>query len=229
MKSCIFLVEDETSLSSIISLNLEMEGYDVLTADNGVNALQIFKQSSQNINLVLLDVMLPGINGFELCMNFKSIAPQIPVIFITAKNQNTEKITGLKLGADDYLVKPFELEELLLRINNVLKRHSKPKSEPVLKFGNAVVNFETYQIIDIHGEAFTLSKREIALLKLLSENENKVISRDQILSELWDKSENASARTIDNYILGFRKYFEVNPKEPLHFHSIRGVGYKFQA
>ncbi len=229
MKACIFLVEDEASLSKIISLNLQMEGYEVISVDNGLNALQMFKEHHHDIHLVLLDVMLPGMNGFELCMNFKSIAPDLPVIFITAKNQTSEKITGLKLGADDYLVKPFELEELLLRIQNILKRHAKPLSIPILKLSNCVVNFETYEIQDVNGDTFTISKREIAFLKLLSQNTNKVISRDQIIEALWDKNENASARTIDNYILNFRKYFEKNPKEPEHFLSVRGVGYKFQA
>jgi two-component system alkaline phosphatase synthesis response regulator PhoP len=228
MSARILLVEDEQNLSNIISLNLQMEGYDVVSAVDGIQALHLFKQHQQQLGLVLLDVMLPGINGFELCLNFKSLAPQIPVIFITAKNQNTEKITGLKLGADDYLVKPFELEELLLRIQNVLKRNPLPTPPATLKFGKAEVNFDTYNTTDIYGQTLSLSKREIALLKLLSSNANKVISRDQILEALWDKSENASARTIDNYILGFRKYFEENPKEPTHFLSIRGVGYKFQ-
>ena len=228
MKACIFLVEDEASLSKIISLNLQIEGYEVISVDNGLNALQLFREHHDGIHLVLLDVMLPGMNGFELCMNFKSIAPDLPVIFITAKNQTSEKITGLKLGADDYLVKPFELEELLLRIQNVLKRHVKPLVIPLLKLPNAQVNFETYEIMDVNGGSFTISKREIAFLKLLSQNTNKVISRDQIIEALWDKNENASARTIDNYILNFRKYFEKNPKEPVHFLSIRGVGYKFQ-
>ncbi|MGZ3885268.1 MAG: winged helix-turn-helix domain-containing protein, partial [Bacteroidia bacterium] len=118
--------------------------------------------------------------------------------------------------------------ELLLRIHNVIKRN--PKAEnPVFRFGSCSINFDTYEIVDVKGATTTLSRREIALLKLLTANVNKVISRDQIINELWDSDENASSRTIDNYILNFRKYFEVSPKEPLHFHSIRGVGYKFTA
>lgn len=228
MKPNIFLVEDEQSLSKIISLNLQMEGYSVVCCNNGLSALEVFKNNHKNIHLVLLDVMLPGINGFELCSNFKALAPIIPVIFITAKNQNNEKITGLKLGADDYLVKPFELEELLLRINNVLKRNLVIETNQIFKIKNSSINFETYEITDILGNKQTLSKREIGLLKLLTQNANKVISRDDIIEALWDKNENASARTIDNYILSFRKLFEPNPKDPVHFLSIRGVGYKFQ-
>jgi len=228
MKPHIFLVEDEQSLLKIIQLNLEIEGYKVSSSENGLDALQFFKNNFKELQLVLLDVMLPGINGFELCSNFKSIAPNIPVIFITAKNQNTEKITGLKLGADDYLVKPFELEELLLRIQNVLKRNLVYENLQTFDIETAKINFETYEIKDLQGQTHLLSKREIGLLKLLTQNANKVISRNDIIENLWDKNENASSRTIDNYILSFRKFFEQNPKEPIHFLSIRGVGYKFQ-
>lgn len=229
MNSKIFLVEDEQSLSKIISLNLQIEGYTVIHCDNGSNALKLFNENKNQIDLVLLDVMLPGINGFELCSIFKSIAPKLPVIFITAKNQNAEKIIGLKLGADDYLVKPFELEELLLRIKNVLKRYVPDNVLSVFKIEKANINFQTFEIIDVRGAMHTLSKREIGLLKLLTQNANKVISREEIIEQLWDKDENASYRTIDNFILSFRKYFEINPKSPSHFLSIRGVGYKFQS
>lgn len=225
-KPNILIVEDEESLGKTLLLNLELENYNVKLANTGNSALQQFKTDHKNLDLVLLDVMLPEINGFELCRKFKGINPEVPVIFLTAKNQTSEKISGLKLGADDYITKPFELEELLLRIQNVIKRNT--KNEPaVFEFGNCSINFETFEIKDVKGETSTLSKRETGLLKLLTDNENKVISRDQILETLWDEKENASSRTIDNYILGFRKYFEVNAREPKHFHSIRGVGYKF--
>lgn len=227
-KPTILIVEDEESLGKTLLLNLELENYNVKLANSGNSALRLFKELHKNLNLVLLDVMLPEINGFELCQKFKSINSQVPVIFLTAKNQTTEKISGLKLGADDYITKPFELEELLLRIQNVIKRHAKNETI-VFEFGNCNINFETFEIKDAKGEISTLSKREIGLLKLLTDNENKVISRDQIIESLWDEKENASSRTIDNYILGFRKYFEVNAKDPKHFHSIRGVGYKFTA
>jgi two-component system alkaline phosphatase synthesis response regulator PhoP len=229
MNPKIFLVEDEQSLSKIISLNLQIEGYTVINCDNGLNAIKLFNEHKNQINLVLLDVMLPGINGFELCSIFKSISPKLPIIFITAKNQNAERINGLKLGADDYLVKPFELEELLLRIKNVLKRYVPDNTQLVFNIDKASINFQTFEIIDVRGALHTLSKREIGLLKLLTHNANKVISREEIIDQLWDKDENASYRTIDNYILNFRKYFETNSKSPMHFFSIRGVGYKFQS
>jgi two-component system alkaline phosphatase synthesis response regulator PhoP len=228
MKSfTIFIVEDEKAILDTLKLNLELENYTVVTANSGKTALNTFAKNNKHIHLILLDVMLPEINGFDLFKEFRSINPQIPIIFLTAKNHNMDKIAGLKLGADDYLTKPFDLEELLLRIQNVLKRYPQTISNSVFNLKTGSINFETYEIVNIHNEKQTLSKREIALLQLLTSNENKVISRDEIIDKLWTLDENPSSRTIDNYILNFRKYFETNPKEPQHFHSIRGVGYKF--
>ena len=225
-KGLILIVEDEEALLSTLKLNLELENYEIMTAASGQEARSKFKDNNKIINLILLDVMLPEISGFDLCAEFKNIQPNIPIIFITAKSLSADKITGLKLGAEDYITKPFELEELLLRINNVMKRHP-VKNENKYTFGNCEINFDNYEITDVNSKKHTLSKREIGLLKLLTEAEGKVISRDEIIDTLWEEDENASSRTIDNYILNFRKHFENNPKEPRYFHSIRGVGYKF--
>jgi len=222
----ILVVEDEENLANTIALNLRLDNYLVTVARNGKDALQFFTKHLGALHLILLDVMLPDINGFDLCKEIKQASPDLPVIFLTAKNQMADKIGGLKLGADDYITKPFDLEELLLRINNLLKRTQK-ETDPVFNFGTNSINFQTYEIIDAKGTRQTLSKREIGLLELLTSNTNRVISRDEIIEKLWDVNENASSRTIDNYILNFRKYFEPNPKEPQYFHSIRGVGYKF--
>lgn len=220
------MVEDEENLADTIALNLTLEDYDVVVARSGSEALKIFKTQQNSISLVLLDVMLPDINGFDLCREFRQMNTAIPVIFLTAKSQTSDKIEGLKLGADDYITKPFDLEELLLRISNLIKR-LKREVVSVYRFDGGEINFITYEITDIHGKKLTLSKREIGLLELLTTHLNRVISRDEIIEKLWETNENASSRTIDNYILNFRKYFERNPKEPKHFHSIRGVGYKF--
>jgi two-component system, OmpR family, alkaline phosphatase synthesis response regulator PhoP len=222
----ILVVEDEENLANTLALNLRIEKYDVLIARSGHEAIEQFKRQKKSIDLIVLDVMLPDINGFDLCEQFKKIQPQLPILFLTAKSLHTDKISGLKLGADDYITKPFDLEELLLRISIILKRNKKiPPSD--FQFNSCKINFQTFEIIDIRGQKQTLSRREIGLLELLTENTNKVISRDEILEKLWDINENASSRTIDNYILNFRKYFENNPKDPKFFHSIRGVGYKF--
>ena len=222
----ILIIEDEKNLAETLALNLQLENYKVLIAHTGSQAIKLFSQQASSIDLVLLDVMLPEINGFELFKEFKKINTKIPVVFLTAKSDSQDKISGLKLGAEDYIAKPFELEELLLRIKTVLKRNNK-FNEALFTFSNCCINFETFEIVDVNGLTSTLSKREIGLLKLLTSKINKVVSRDEIISALWDPNENASSRTIDNYILGFRKYFEKNPKKPLHFLSIRSVGYKF--
>ena len=222
----IHIIEDEVNLANTLKLNLELELYKTIISTTGSAALIDFDKNKQNIHLVLLDVMLPDVNGFEICKHIKQKSPTTPVIFLTAKNQTINKIEGLKLGVDDYITKPFDLEELLLRIANLIKRTQKQNTS-VFKFNNGAINFETYEIIDVIGNTRTISKREIGLLHLLTTNTNKVISRDDIIEKLWGVNENASARTIDNYILNFRKWFELNPKEPVYFHSIRGVGYKF--
>lgn len=222
----ILIVEDEENLANTLALNLKLENFNVSVSHTGTSALKKFNSRSPVFDLVLLDVMLPEINGFDLFKEFKKTDPKVSCIFLTARDQSTDKISGLKLGADDYIVKPFELEELLLRINNVLKRNNKTATS-VFSFNNCYINFDTFEIKDIKGGTATLSKREIGLLKLLTSSPNKVISRDEIIDALWEPNENASSRTIDNYILSFRKHFEENPKEPKHFHSIRGVGYKF--
>lgn len=228
MSAKILIVEDELALQETLKLNLELENYVVTTCSSGKDVLQIVKQESPD--LILLDIMLPVFNGTEVYKQLREANIFTPVIFLTAKSDVKDKIEGLKLGADDYITKPFDLEELLLRIINVLKRNNvNPKPTDLFSFNSCDINFATFEIKDINGKKETLSKREMALLKLLTDNINTVVSRDEILDKLWTKDENPSSRTIDNYILNFRKLFEKNPKEPVHFHSIRGVGYKFIA
>ncbi|HET6225398.1 MAG TPA: response regulator transcription factor [Bacteroidia bacterium] len=224
----ILLVEDEEHLLKTMLLNLELEGYEVKTASNGIEALKKFRSFS--FDLILLDVMLPELNGFDVCEEIRKENTKIPVLFLTAKGTSDDKIRGLKLGADDYLTKPFNLEELLLRIQILLKRSSPAtinKSIEQYAFDKNEINFITYEIKGVNGTKTEISKREIALLKLLIERKGQVISRETILDEIWGTDAFPSSRTIDNYIVSFRKYFEINQKEPKHFHSIRGVGYKF--
>lgn len=222
----ILIIEDELTLQQTLKLNLELEGYQAFTCGSGGDAISQVKKN--NPDLILLDIMLPVLSGIEIYKQLKNEQISTPVIFLTAKNNVQDKIEGLKLGADDYITKPFDLEELLLRIHNVLKRNTPLKQDSIIfKFDGCEINFSTFQIINREGKTEDLSKREMALLKLLADNINNVVSRDEILDKLWTKDENPSSRTIDNYILNFRKLFEVNQKEPIHFLSIRGVGYKF--
>jgi two-component system alkaline phosphatase synthesis response regulator PhoP len=222
----ILIIEDEESLRNTLKLNLELEHYNVETCSNGKDAVESVK--SFHPDLILLDIMMPTISGIDVYKEVRNKGIDTPIIFLTAKNNVHDKIEGLKLGADDYITKPFDLEELLLRINIALKRNiAKSIHSDVFKFGSCEINFLTFQIMTIDGKEETLSKREMAFLKMLVDNLNNVVSRDEILDKLWTKDESPSSRTIDNYILNFRKLFESNPKEPVHFLSLRGVGYKF--
>lgn len=228
MAKHILLVEDEEHLLKTIQLNLELEGYTVTPAITGIEALKEFRKN--NFDLVILDVMLPEINGFEVCEEIRKENTQVPVLFLTAKSSGSDRVQGLKLGADDYLTKPFNLEELLLRVQILLRRTNSPVAEKPLEFytfGDNEINFITYEIKGVDKRKIEISKREIALLKLLITRVGEVVSREEILDIVWGADVYPTSRTIDNYILAFRKYFEKNQKDPQHFHSIRGVGYKF--
>lgn len=224
----ILLVEDEKNLLSTIKLNLELEGWEVVPFMNAVDAWHKFK--AMQFNLIILDVTLPGMNGYELCENIRKVDKKTPILFLTSRSSPEDRINGLKLGADDYLGKPFHLEELLLRVKSLLKRSQtdiETNGDEEYSFDKCRINFKTYNVTTKDGEVKELSKREIDLLKLLVTRKNEVIPRELVLKEVWGYETIPSTRTIDNHIVTFRKYFESDPKNPLHFHSIRGVGYKF--
>ncbi len=222
----ILLVEDEENIKDVIKLNLEMEGYEVVSTGNGKQAIKYFNE--QHFDLLLLDVMLPEVDGFQICEQVRLTNMEVPIIFLTAKDTPMDRVAGLKKGADDYLTKPFNLEELLLRVSNLLKRSSKaPSNTPeIFQFGENTVNFLTFEAEANQGK-FNLTKKEAMLLKLLIDRKNEVVSRQQILQSVWGYDVYPSTRTIDNFILSFRKYFEVDPRHPKFFQSVRGVGYKF--
>ena len=222
----ILLVEDEENIRDVIKLNLELENFEVVSIGNGKQAIKIINE--QHFDLMILDVMLPEVDGFQICEQVRMSNLEVPIIFLTAKDSSVDRINGLKKGADDYLTKPFNLEELLLRVNNLIKRSRKepaPQTE-TYAFGNNFIDFKTFEAKGNDG-IFNMTKKETMLLKLLIERKNEVVSRQQILQVVWGYDVYPSTRTIDNFILSFRKYFEENPKSPKHFISIRGVGYKF--
>ena len=222
----ILLVEDEESLLDVIKLNLELEGYAVYTATTGGEALKEIR--NKRFDLVLLDVMLPEIDGFTICQTLRLENNNVPILFITAKNSSEDRVFGLKIGADDYLAKPFDLEELLLRIQLLLRRNKKEGNLPsTYTINGCLINFTSFEISDSKGQLHTLSKKEMMLLRLLVERKNEVVSREQILDTVWGYNSFPNTRTIDNLIVDFRKYFETDPKNPRHFISIRGVGYKY--
>lgn len=224
----ILLIEDEEHLSDVIRFNLELEGHNIQECNNGKLAIQFINK--EVFDLYILDVMLPELNGFDICQYIRDKQIQNPILFLTAKNEAADRIKGLKLGADDYLAKPFNLEELILRVNILLKRNSEKNAQNSIdyfEFDGMSINFRTYEIVDKNGEKRNISKREAQLLELLIQMKGQVVSRDLILERLWKDEELPTARTIDNYILNFRKYFEGNTKETKYLHSVRGVGYKF--
>lgn len=222
----ICLVEDESALADMVRLNLELEGYAVDVISDGAEALELFKRAF-SYDLVLLDVMLPNVSGVDLCRTIRK-SSQVPILFLSAKGTTADRIEGLKAGGNDYLPKPFDLEELLLRVGILLNVQSKLGELESMQIGNANIDFKTFEVTSQDSdEVITLSKKEVALLQLFQSKEGEVISRTEILDKIWGKDQFPTTRTIDNFILHFRKLFEENPKDPQFFHSIRGVGYKF--
>jgi two-component system alkaline phosphatase synthesis response regulator PhoP len=220
----ICLIEDEENIVELIRLNLELEGFKVRSIQNGMKAKEMIDEVIQH-DLIILDVMLPEYSGFDLCKDIRAIS-DTPILFLSAKGIATDRIHGLKLGANDYLAKPFDLEELILRIRNLVSSKTDQKIKSI-QIGEVKVNFSSYEAHNNGEIIHVFSKREIELLELFNENEGKVVSRDLILDKLWGKDNFPTSRTIDNYILTFRKIFENDPKNPIFFHSVRGVGYRF--
>ncbi len=227
MKKRILLVEDEKHLAETIKLNLEIEEYHPIVVHDGASAINTFKE--QRFDLVILDIMIPNIDGIAVCENIRLHDSDVPVLFLSAKSSAEDRILGLKKGGDDYLTKPFNLEELLLRVKKLISRNDDSNSGESISdyaFGTNSVNFDSYEAVGRNGK-FALTKKEALLLKLLIENKEEVVSREKILQTVWGYSVYPSTRTIDNFILAFRKYFEEDPKNPKFFVSLRGVGYKF--
>ena len=221
----ILLVEDEEHLHSAIKLNLELEGYHVISVYNGKNALHKFNES--RFDLIILDVMLPEFNGFDICQSIRLENQKVPIMFLTAKSSNEDKLKGLKM-ADDYLTKPFNLNELLLRVKNLIKRNIDPEiTQTIYSIGNVVVDFNSFELKSKTGNQIELTQKQIKLLKLFVEKPNEVISRQEILEKIWGFDVYPSSRTIDNFILTFRKIFEKDLPPSTYFKSIRGVGYKY--
>jgi two-component system alkaline phosphatase synthesis response regulator PhoP len=227
----ILLVEDEESLVEVIEMNLKLEGYDVTIARDGQAAIDWARQA--RFDLCILDIMLPKVDGFTVCRTLRLENNVVPILFLSAKSSGSDRVEGLKIGGDDYLTKPFNLEELLLRVSKLMRRRVEtnavtPKMDHY-SFGENEIKFNTFEIRGVDGEWRTITKREIQLLKYLIDRKGEVVSREDILETVWGYDVYPSTRTIDNYILAFRKYFEKNSKEPQFFQSIRGVGYKFIA
>lgn len=225
----ILLVEDEVNLHDALKLNLSLEGYEVSSAYDGPEALKQIEQA--HFDLIILDVMLPGVDGFSITEMLRLNNNQTPILILSAKNTSANKVQGLKIGADDYMTKPFNLEELLLRVSKLIQKSTAivaPVSLDKYVFAENRFDFNSLEAVTYKGEKITLTKKEAMLLKLLIDHKNTVVSRERILQTVWGYNVFPNTRTIDNFILNFRKYFERDVRNPLHFISIRGIGYKFQ-
>lgn len=228
-KYSILLVEDEENLHDALKLNLELEGYTVSSAFDGNTALK--KTAAEYFDLIIMDIMLPETDGVTVTESIRIRNNQVPILILSARQTSAERVLGLKKGADDYLTKPFNLEELLLRVRKLIEKNDQLKNRSAVRgfyeFGNNRIDFEAQEAIIRSGETIQLSKKETMLLKLLIENKNVVVPREKILQTVWGYSVYPTTRTIDNFILNFRKYFEEDSRNPRYFHSVRGVGYKY--
>jgi len=225
----ILLVEDEQNLHDALRLNLELENYQVTSAYDGNQALKAI--SDEYFDLVILDVMLPGIDGINVAETIRIRQNPVPILMLSARNTSADRVLGLKKGADDYLNKPFNLEELLLRVQKLIEKNKRLQDKDSIgdtySFGNGSIDFKAQGALTKNGEKVQLSKKESMLLKLLIENKNEVVPREKILQTVWGYNVYPTTRTIDNFILNFRKYFEEDSRNPKYFHSVRGVGYKY--
>lgn len=222
----ILIVEDEPNMRLGLKDNLEFEGYEVDVAEDGETGLN---KISENIyNLVLLDVMLPKMSGFDVCKKVRKKGSNTPIILLTAKGEEIDKVLGLELGADDYVTKPFSLRELLARIKAILRRsdNSTNEQKPVdIEIGRIVVNFSSYNAFD-EGVPVQMSHKEFEILRYLYQNRNNIVSRDDLLTNIWCYDESPTTRTVDNFILKLRQKIEKDPNHPQIILTVHGVGYK---
>jgi len=208
---------------------MELAGYDVTSAFDGAAALKAVQ--SEYFDLIILDIMLPEMDGISVVESIRLSNNEVPILILSARNSSADRVLGLKKGADDYLTKPFNLEELLLRVQKLIEKNKRLQDKDslgdVYSFGNNTIDFKAQEAVKSTGEKIQLSKKETMLLKLLIENKNEVVPREKILQVVWGYNVYPTTRTIDNFILNFRKYFEEDSRNPKYFHSVRGVGYKY--
>lgn len=228
MKKHILIVDDEEHLADALAHNLQFEGFSTTIAYDGEEGLQLAR--TIQFDLVILDVMMPKLDGLEVCRRLRATGSKVPILFLTAKSADADRLLGLKVGADDYVAKPFLLEELILRIHGIFRRQewysTAPDEQEVFSFGPNEVNFQTFEASN-DGRTVRLTEKECMLMKLLVERQNQVVSREEILERVWGYRFSTSSRTIDNFIVRLRRYFESDPKNPQYIHSVRGVGYRF--
>jgi len=223
----LLIVEDEEHLAEVIGDNLELEGYQVEIIGDGSQALASIRKAAPA--LVLLDVSLPGMDGFEVCQSLRDEDNQVPILFLTARSDNDDRVRGLAMGGDDYLGKPFDLRELILRVAALLRRsqwiETRTEASEELQLGACRVDLRAYTVAK-DGSEIKLSAKEIMILRCLAERVGEVVSRDEILDQVWGYDAFPTTRTIDNFIVRLRRLIEPDPRHPRFIHTIRGVGYR---
>lgn len=221
----ILIVEDEPSMRLGLKDNLEFEGYEVLIAEDGQAALDVI--ASNTFDLILLDVMLPKVSGFEVCKKIRKEGNTTPIILLTAKGEEIDKVLGLELGADDYVTKPFSLRELLARIKAVLRRGEslQKSSDTIVNIGRLSVNFGSYNASE-ENDPVQMSHKEFEVLQYLWNKKNSTVSRDELLTNVWGQEIHITTRTIDNFILKLRQKIEIDPNHPKIILTVHGIGYK---
>lgn len=228
----LLVVEDEEHLATGLKLNLELEGYEVAIGQTAREAGELLLDP-RGFSAIVLDVMLPDVDGFELCKRLRDAGNYTPVVMLTARNAAEDRVRGLEAGADDYLVKPFELEELLARVRSVLRRREWERKRErggekarTIAVGQATIDFETHSV-ERDGASLKLTRLELDLVRYFLEHPQKVLSRETLLEDVWKLRNYSTARTVDNFVFRLRRHFELDPQDPKHFVSVRGTGYKF--
>jgi two-component system OmpR family response regulator len=235
-KERILIVEDERHIGMPLKFNCEAEGYEATLVEDGPSAIRKFEADPAAFDLVILDLMLPQMSGYAVLEKLRSAKVYVPVLILSARTLSEDRIRGFDVGGDRYMTKPFELPELLAQVRSLLLRHEQvrgtaPEAKPslgVFQFNGASVNFATHEVT-VRGEARSLTLLEIKVLKFFVENEGIVLTRNQLLDNAWGLDSSPTTRTVDNFIARLRQHFEVDPANPRHFLSVRGVGYRFVA
>lgn len=235
MKPRILIVEDEAHLGNGLKYNLEAEGYKVTLVSDGPTALRLIEADHFAFDLLILDLMLPGMSGYAVCDRIRQQEILIPVLILSARSLAEDRARGFDVGANQYMTKPFDLDELLSRVKNLLRLYPKQAkiASPTLSakvsevvFGQARINFDTYETI-VDGKEVKLTHKELQLLRYFVENEGRVISRQELLSEVWGMTGEMQTRSVDQFVMRLRKTFEIDPGKPRHFLTIRDAGYRF--
>jgi len=221
----VLIVEDEPAMAQVLADNLGGEGLQVEIAPDGASAARRWQEDEPE--LVVLDVMLPWLDGLEVCRRMRAQGFATPVLFLSAKGQPQDRVEGLRVGGDDYLGKPFHLPEFLLRVHNLLRRRQETRTTPAYCFAGHRVDFRAWTAHLQDGRKDALGERELAIFRLLAERAGEVVSRDEILDRVWGQEVFPSSRTIDNFVVRLRRLFEPDPQNPVHFHTVWGVGYRF--